>query len=64
MIKQIVKTLPKLKDGERFVVSRSGHKGEFVHKCCDCGARHDVSVTVGTRNFVFRFWRIKNKRSK
>ena len=64
MIRQIVRTMPPLKDGERFVVARNGHKGEFVHKCCECGAMHDVEMTVGTRNFVLRFWRLKTNRRK
>jgi hypothetical protein len=62
MIRKIVRTMPKLKDGERFVVPRSGHKGEFIHKCCKCGAMHDVEITVGTRNFVLRFWRILTRK--
>lgn len=66
MITQIFKTMPKLKDGEPLPIRKSGKEAVFVHKCCDCGLRHDVKITIGSRNVVLRFWRIieQKRRSK
>ena len=61
MITRQIETMPKIKNGEPFVVPRKGALAEFIHTCCDCGARHDVIATVGSRNVVFRFWRLAKR---
>lgn len=47
----------KVIDGEDINIKKESGKAEFVHKCCDCGLKHDVEVENHKRHITIRFWK-------
>ena len=60
MVSRMIKTMPKLKDGEAYKIPHEGRAEiTILHKCCDCGLEHRMAIKKTPRNFILRFWRVK-----
>ncbi len=43
-------------DGDAITIT--GHHGDIVHKCCDCGLHHRITIERNGKDLIFKFYRI------
>ncbi len=43
-------------DGDAIRIT--SHHGDIVHKCCDCGLHHRITINRDGKDLIFKFYRI------
>ena len=43
-------------DGDAIRIT--SHHGAIVHKCCDCGLHHRITIDRDGKDLIFKFYRI------